>query len=88
MNRHHAQRQGQMRVTVEMHGPLQRFNRGGQLRAELDLEDNLTVRDLLMRLGMDMDEPWNAGLDGTLAGPSDKLSDGSVLIVFPPIEGG
>jgi len=77
-----------MRVTVEMHGPLQRFNKGGQRRAELDVQDNLTVRDLLVSLGMDMDEPWNAGLDGTLASPSDKLSDGSFLMVFPPIEGG
>lgn len=77
-----------MRITIEMHGPLQRFNKGGQLRAELDVEDDLTVRDVLTRLGMDMDEPWNAGLDGTLAGPADKLSDGSLLIVFPPLEGG
>ena len=77
-----------MRVTVEMHGPLQRFNQGGQLRAELDLDGNPTVHELLLRLGMDMDEPWNAALNGTLARPSDKLSDGSVLLVFPPIEGG
>ena len=61
---------------------------GGQPRAELDVEDNLTVRDLLLSLGMDMDEPWNAALDGTLARPSDKVSDGSLLMVFPPIEGG
>ena len=77
-----------MRVTVEMHGPFQRFNEGGQRRAELDLEDSLTVRDLLIRLGMDVEEPWNAGLNGRLAAPSDTVSDGSFLIVFPPIEGG
>ena len=77
-----------MRVTIEMHGPLQRFNKGGQPRAELDVEDNLTVRDLLTNLGMDMDEPWNAALDGTLAAPSDRLSEGSLLMIFPPIEGG
>jgi len=77
-----------MRITVEMYGPLQRFNQGGQPKAELDLEDNLTVRDLLMSLGMDMGEPWNAALNGTLAGPSDVLSDGSLLLIFPPIEGG
>ena len=77
-----------MRVTVEMHGPLQRFNKGGQPRAELELEGNLTVRDLLVSLGMDMDEPWNAALDGTLAKPSDKVSEGSLLMVFPPIDGG
>jgi hypothetical protein len=71
-----------------MYGPLQRFNRGGQRRAELDIEDGLSVRDLLMSLGMDMNEPWNAGLNGRLASPSDKVSDGSVLIVFSPVEGG
>jgi len=71
-----------------MHGALQRFNKGGQLRAELDLEDDLSVGDLLMSLGMDMDEPWNAALNGTLARPSDKVSEGSLLMVFPPIEGG
>ena len=77
-----------MRVTVEMYGQFQQFNKGGQRRAELELEDNLTVRDLLTSLGVDVNEPWNAGLNGTLASPSDRLSDGSVLIVFPPIEGG
>jgi hypothetical protein len=77
-----------MRVTVEMHGPFQQFNRGGLRRAELDVEDDLSVRDLLMSLGVDIDEPWNAGLNGKLAGPSDKVSDGSFLIVFPAIEGG
>jgi sulfur carrier protein ThiS len=71
-----------------MQGPLQRFNRDGLPRAELDFEDGLTVHDLLARLGMDMDEPWNAALNGTLARPSDKLTDGSLLLVFPPIEGG
>ena len=61
-------------------------------RRKLDMvssgEDNLTVRDLLITLGMDMDEPWNAGLNGTMADPSDKLSEGSLLVVFPPMAGG
>jgi len=77
-----------MHVTVEMYGPFQQYNKGGQRRAELDLEDDLTVRDLLTSLGVDVNEPWNAGLNGSLASPSDRVSDGSLLIVFPPIEGG
>ncbi|OFW26765.1 MAG: hypothetical protein A3H27_04800 [Acidobacteria bacterium RIFCSPLOWO2_02_FULL_59_13] len=77
-----------MRVIVEMYGPLQRYNKDGQRRAELDIEEDVTVRDLLVKLGMDMDEPWNAGLNGTLADPSDKLSEGSLLVVFPPMAGG
>ena len=47
---------------------------GGQRRAELDVEDGVTVRELLMGLGMDMDEPWNAGLDGTLAAGSGQVA--------------
>ena len=77
-----------MRITIEMHGPLQRYNKGGQARAELELKDGLTVHDALASLGMDMAEPWNAALNGTLARPADLLSDGSFLLVFPPIEGG
>lgn len=77
-----------MRITIEMQGPLQRYNKGGQPRAELDLEGDLTVHELLVSLGMDMDAPWNAALNGTLARASDKLSDGALLLVFPPIEGG
>lgn len=88
MDRLRAYGQRQMRITIEMYGPLQRFNKGGQPRAELELEDGLSVHDLLAGLGMDMDEPWNAALDGTLASPADKVSDGSLLLVFPPIDGG
>ena len=77
-----------MRITLEMHGALQRFNKGGKPRVELDLEDDLTVHEVLASLGMDMDEPWNAALNGALARPSDRLSDGSWLLVFPPVEGG
>jgi hypothetical protein len=71
-----------------MHGALQRFNRGGQHRTELDVQDNVTLQELLTGLGMDMNEPWNAGVDGSLAAPTDRLHEGSVVIVFSPIEGG
>jgi len=77
-----------MRITIEMHGPLQCFNRDGECRAEWELPDDLTVGEVLTHLGMDLNEPWNAGLNGALAAADDKVSDGSLLIVFPPIEGG
>lgn len=77
-----------MRITLEMHDALQRFSPGGQRRVELDVRDGATVAQLLASLGMDMDEPWNAALDGTLAAPEDRVHSGSLLIVFPPIAGG
>jgi len=71
-----------------MLGALQRFNKGGQPRAVHELDDGLSVREVLLSLGMDSQEPWNAGLNGALARPSDPVSDGSLLVVFAPVEGG
>ena len=44
-----------MRIAIEMLGPLQRYNKGGQRRAELELEHRLSVHELLASLGMDME---------------------------------
>lgn len=77
-----------MRITVEMHGELQRFGPTGGRPARLEVAPGATVRDVLVRLGMDLDEPWNAALDGRLAAVDDEVRDGSRLIVFAPIAGG
>ncbi|MFQ5873414.1 MAG: MoaD/ThiS family protein [Dehalococcoidia bacterium] len=52
------------------------------------MEDNTTVKEVLLKLGVDINEPWNASLNGMLAKPTDVLYDGSLLLVFPPIAGG
>jgi hypothetical protein len=77
-----------MRITLEMHGALQRFNVGGQRRAVLEVKDDISVQELLAQRGMDLQAPWNAALDGALADGSQQLSEGSHLIVFEPIAGG
>ena len=77
-----------MRVILEVYGELRRFLQNEQRRLEMEVEDNVTVADLLKKVGIDLMEPWNASLNGTLADPSDTVTEGSVLIVFPPISGG
>ncbi len=77
-----------MRVVVEMYGTFRRFLQDGQRRVEMEVEENTTVRDVLLKLGMDLDEPWNASLNGTLATPLDIVPEGAILMVFPPITGG
>ncbi|MBI4281936.1 MAG: MoaD/ThiS family protein [Chloroflexi bacterium] len=77
-----------MRVVVEVLGTLQRFVQGGEGRVELEVEEGCTVEEALLKVGIDLYEPWNASLDGTLASLSDTVSEGSVLLVFPPITGG
>lgn len=77
-----------MRVTVDVMGPLQRFIKDGQRRVEVEVEEGTTLLDLLIQMGIDTHEPWNASLNGTLGDSSSVLTEGSFLIVFPPIAGG
>ena len=77
-----------MRVIVEVLGTLRQFLQDGQGHVELEVEEDCTVREVLLRLGIDLNEPWNASLNGALASPTDTVSEGSVLLVFPPITGG
>ena len=77
-----------MRITLEMHGALQRYNPGGQRRAVLEVRDGISIDELLADLGVDMQALWNAALDGALAEGTETLSEGSHLIVFEPIAGG
>ncbi|MBF8266719.1 MAG: hypothetical protein HW388_227 [Dehalococcoidia bacterium] len=77
-----------MRVIVDVLGTLQQFLQNGKGRVELEVEGGCTVREVLVKRGIDLNEPWNASLNGTLASPSDTVPEGSVLLVFPPIIGG
>ena len=77
-----------MRVVVDVMGTLKKFLQDNQGRFEMEVEEGTTVTELLKGLGFALEEPWNASLNGTLASPSDALSNGSVLLVFPPITGG
>jgi molybdopterin converting factor small subunit len=77
-----------MHVVVELYGPLQRFASGAKRRVEMEVQDGISVTDLLVELGVDILEPWNASLNGTLASPTDTVTEGAFIIVFPPISGG
>lgn len=79
-------RAAELTVTVKVDGPL--AQEGVPRRAELRVPPGATVLDVLARAGIDARQPWNAALDGALAGAADRVADGSVLIVFAPIEGG
>ena len=77
-----------MRVVVEAYGGLQGFLEDGRRRLEMDVKENATVEEVLLQVGIDLEQPWNASLNGTLATPLDTVSEGSVILVFPPIAGG
>ncbi len=77
-----------MRVIVETYGMLRGVLPDERRRVEVEIEENATVLDVLRKVGVDPDRPWNASLNGTLADPSDRVSEGSLILVFPPIAGG
>ena len=77
-----------MRVTVETYGLLPGLVADERRRAEVEVQENATVLEVLRKVGVDPDRPWNASLNGTLADTSDLVSEGSLILVFPPIAGG
>ena len=77
-----------MRVTVELQGHLQQYVKDGSNAVEIDIKDGATVGELISQLGVPDEATWNAALDGKLVYTNDLLSDGAVLLLFPPLAGG
>mgnify|MGYP001445801493 CR=1 FL=1 len=77
-----------MLVTVETYGLMKGLFADERRKVEVDIEQNATVLEVLRKVGVEVDQPWNASLNGTLADPSDRVSEGSLILVFPPISGG
>jgi molybdopterin converting factor small subunit len=77
-----------MRVTVETYGLKKGLIADERRKVDVDIEQNATVLEVLRKVGVQVDLPWNASLNGTLADPSDQVSEGSLILVFPPIAGG
>jgi|TARA_Y100000031_G_scaffold62316_1_gene70151 hypothetical protein len=77
-----------MRVTVESYGLLKGLIADERRRVDIDIEQNATVLEVLRKAGVQVELPWNASLNGTIADPLDLVPEGSLILVFPPIAGG
>ena len=77
-----------MRVRVELHGHLQKYAKDGGTCVEIEIKEGATVGELIIQLGVSEDTTWNAAMDGNLVYNNDLLSEGSVLMLFPPLAGG
>lgn len=77
-----------MQVTVELQGHLQQYVKNGSNAVKIDIKDGATVADLISKLGIPEETTWNAALGGKLVYNNDPLSDGAVLLIFPPLAGG
>jgi molybdopterin converting factor small subunit len=77
-----------MRVRVELLGHLQIYAKDGDKYVDIDMPAGATVGALITQLGVPEHTPWNAAMDGKLVYTSDLLSEGAVLMLFPPLAGG
>lgn len=77
-----------MRVVVELFGNLRELAKNHDKRIEMEVAEGTTVGELLSQLGVTRSTAWNAAVNGKLTYADDRLSDDTVLTVFPPIAGG
>jgi molybdopterin converting factor small subunit len=77
-----------MRVRVELYGHLQTYAKDGRTCVEIDIKAGATVGELITQLGVATHTIWNAAIDGKLVYNNDLLSEGAVLMLFPPLAGG
>jgi molybdopterin converting factor small subunit len=77
-----------MRVQVELQGHLQQYAKDGGKYVEIELREGATVGELIAQLGVPAETTWNAAMNGKLVYDNDLLSDGAVLMLFPPLAGG
>jgi molybdopterin converting factor small subunit len=77
-----------MHVKVELLGDLRQYAKDGGKSIEVEVEEGATVGELMAQLGVSEDAVWNAALEGKLVYPADPLTEGSALLVFPPLAGG
>ena len=76
-----------MRVGVELFGELRSLSKNGS-KFQLDDENGATIAQLLSEIGVGDEDSWSAAINGQVAYAESTLSDGSKVIVFPPIQGG
>jgi molybdopterin converting factor small subunit len=77
-----------MRVRVVLHGHLQLYAKAGGKCVEIEIKAGATVGELITQLGVPEGTTWNAAMDGKLVYNNDLLSEGTVLMLFPPLAGG
>ncbi len=76
-----------MRVEVELFGELRGLSQNGP-KFEIEVEDGMTIGQLLSKIGVQDSDSWTAAIDGEVAYADTTLVDKSKVIVFPPIAGG
>jgi molybdopterin converting factor small subunit len=77
-----------MQVKVELLGDLGKSTEDGDRKVDVEVDEGITVGEVLEQLGVTREQTWNAAMNGNLAYSTDVVTKDATLIVFPPIAGG
>jgi len=79
-----------MEIEVKLFATLRDYLPKGSSRfsCKMEIDDRTTVEDILTRLNIPEDMPKIILINGTHAKKDQKLKEGDVLSIFPPVAGG
>lgn len=79
-----------MEIEVKLFATLRDYLPKGSSRfsCKMEIDDRTTVEDVLSRLNIPEDMPKIILINGTHAKKDQRLKEGDVLSIFPPVAGG
>lgn len=77
-----------MRITLKLYGDLKKFAPNRKESAQIEIENGLSIRALLSRMGVPDASVWMSAVNGTVIDDIAPLHEGDVLEVFEPVGGG
>lgn len=77
-----------MRITLKLYGDLKKYAPNQKEDARIEIENGLSIRALLSRLGVPDAQVWMCAINDTVVDDIAQLNEGNVLEVFEPVGGG
>jgi len=77
-----------MQITIKLYGNLRKHLPQKKELARMEIENAMTIRELLARLGVPDSNVWMCAVNDRVVSDSTALREGDVLEVFEPVGGG
>ena len=81
-------RSRKVKVKIKFFAGLRKFSPNGDGFAELSIEDDSTVADILKALKVPPEKPSIILINGVHGDRDSSINDGDTISVFPPVAGG
>jgi len=77
-----------MHITLKLYGNLKKYAPNQKENAQIEIENGLSIRALLSRLGVPDADVWICAINDAVVDEIAQLNEGDVLEVFEPVGGG